>query len=364
LSSDGTLLAFSAKSGDIEVLETRNWARRFQSPLRGSGNFAFSSDGRQLLVQEAYFTKEWHHRSRAWDLTSGKALDERLLPQLDAGFTRFSFRNASEVALGDSAGAIVLWDLTTGAAVRRFNRGAVMLGSQTVSPNRALFATGRSDGRIVVWSPDEGRPVANYAVTSHSIEYVEFSGDGKLLVSSSGGIWSMVAPPKPVSIVDALTGQQKGTVEIEGLVNVAVDSRSQEFAITHSTRVERRQLPSGRLVTTYEGHQKITLSTAYSPDGRWLASGGGDSVAVVWDVPSGNQFRVLRTDERSVTSLAFSIDSKLLASADTEKIAVWDVAQGTRLATLRGHSGWVNTVAFSPDGRQLVSGGWDHTVRI
>ncbi|MFM6515812.1 MAG: WD40 repeat domain-containing protein, partial [Microcystis panniformis] len=74
---------------------------------------------------------------------------------------------------------------------------------------------------------------------------------------------------------------------------------------------------------TLTGHSGVVLSVAYSPDGRYLASGSQDKT-----------------------------------------IKIWEVATGKELRTLTGHSGWVNSVVYSPDGRYLASGSWDNTIKI
>ena len=67
----------------------------------------------------------------------------------------------------------------------------------------------------------------------------------------------------------------------------------------------------------------------------------------------------------SVNSVAFSGDSRQLASASSDKtIKLWDTATGQCMATLEGHSDSVNSVAFSGDGCQLASASWDHTVKL
>jgi WD40 repeat protein len=62
-----------------------------------------------------------------------------------------------------------------------------------------------------------------------------------------------------------------------------------------------------------------------------------------------------------VLAVAFSPDGKRLASAGGDSaVKVWDAATGQEIATLRGHSGYVWSVVFSPDGKRLASGGGHH----
>ncbi|PSM48214.1 hypothetical protein C7Y66_15805 [Chroococcidiopsis sp. CCALA 051] len=68
---------------------------------------------------------------------------------------------------------------------------------------------------------------------------------------------------------------------------------------------------------------------------------------------------------RSVVSVVFSPDGKLLATGDVDgKIRLWQVIDGKQLLTFEGHTGWVWAVAFSPDGLTLASGSHDTSVRL
>ncbi|GCA84352.1 serine/threonine-protein kinase F [Microcystis aeruginosa NIES-2522] len=116
---------------------------------------------------------------------------------------------------------------------------------------------------------------------------------------------------------------------------------------------------------TLTGHSNVVWSVAYSPDGRYLASGSGDKTIKIWEVATGNELRTLTGHSRGVYSVVYSPDGRYLASGSGDNtIKIWEVATGKGLRTLTGHSSEVNSVVYSPDGRYLASGSYDKTIKI
>src|SRR5207253_8769028 len=111
--------------------------------------------------------------------------------------------------------------------------------------------------------------------------------------------------------------------------------------------------------TTWKEHYadvKAGLVAAFSPEGRYLATLGRDSL-VILDARSGHLIRALRGHNGGVQGVAFSPDSRRLASGNADgTVRIRDVAIGKEIVDppLR-HRGFVSSVAFSPDGRLLVS---------
>jgi WD domain, G-beta repeat len=75
--------------------------------------------------------------------------------------------------------------------------------------------------------------------------------------------------------------------------------------------------------------------------------------------------RSIAAQDKTVWSIAFSPDSRLLATCGEDgNAALWDAATGERLHALTGHEGNVRSIAFAPDGATVVTAGFDHTLRV
>ncbi|KKP07655.1 hypothetical protein THAR02_00191 [Trichoderma harzianum] len=130
------------------------------------------------------------------------------------------------------------------------------------------------------------------------------------------------------------------------------------------TDITRGQIEAGFL-RILQGHGREVYSVAFSANSRYLASGSWDKTIKIWDIITGKVQQTLQGHGGYVWSVAFSADGRYLASGSQDNtIKIWDVITGKEQQTLQGHSSFVFSVAFSADSRYLASGSYDKTIKI
>jgi WD40 repeat protein len=132
------------------------------------------------------------------------------------------------------------------------------------------------------------------------------------------------------------------------------------------------QISSESLVQKLRGHAELH-SIAFSHDGRFIAGGSEDETIHIWDIATGNPIQILKKDimptgifyyrgnkvvhrggaPKLVSFIKFSPNGQLIASiSGFNTVDIWDVATGTLITTIKHTS--ISSIAFSPDSRLLA----------
>jgi WD40 repeat protein len=289
------------------------------------------------------------------------------------------------VATGSRDKNVRLWELATGREIRRWpHDGAV--ASVVFDPTGALLATGTEDGMVFVYEVASGRKRVehkeNRAVTTHSLkpgadgkpieEVVDSTRTGEVRevgFSPDGRHLAVVCTDGGISLLSAQTGARRHAWfgGISGLA-LAFSADSEKLATANGDAASVWDVETARqLFTATHGASSDRDSldswiddVAFSPDGSWLATGGRDTTARIWNLGNGQE-RIRFNHPTAVETVAFGHDGATLSTGSYTGARVWDVGSGRERLRAGGSN---EIVALSADGSLVAAGGLDGVVTV
>ncbi|MEI2578304.1 nSTAND1 domain-containing NTPase [Scytonema sp. PRP1] len=126
-----------------------------------------------------------------------------------------------------------------------------------------------------------------------------------------------------------------------------------------------RVMEADRELLTFFGHKGSVSSVAFSPNGKMIASASADKTVRLWDIEGNAIGQPFRGHKHLVTSVAFSPDREMIVSGSHDKtLQLWDIEGNPIGQPFQGHKDIVRSVTFSPNGKMIASASADKTVRL
>jgi WD40 repeat protein len=322
--------------------------REILNQKQGVRWLAFSGDGKTIASADE------GGAIHLWQPTTGRRISQFIGTPIAAGAglqTMALSPDGGFIAQAADDYTIALWDTTRGKQLHRLQGHEGEVRALTFSSDSRTLVSGSRDKRVLFWEVPSGRQIREMSPFDRSIETIALSPDGKRLVAGSDTDW--------IGNSDVDHGGGSGW-RPHGWRVMALSSDGKTLATGDGCgNISLFELTSGRMIRQLAGLVEPS-SLAFSPDGQLLASARMDTI-LLSKVSTGEELHRLKWDEGLYfRSLAFSPDGKTLASGQAGPnawsgfAALWDVGSGRQLCRIvDGHrTGWV---AYSPDGKLLAT---------
>jgi WD40 repeat protein len=318
---------------------------------------AFTADSKLVA------TGSWDNTIKIWDVATGAQI--RALAGHTKSVTSVAFSpDGRLLASGSTDYTARVWDVSTGRLLYTLSKHSMPVQSVAIDPDGKVLATSGVDKLIVLWDLSSGKEIRTLAGHDGNVSGVAFGPDGKTLASSS---WDKTVKLWNTSSGDVIETLPSGVALMS--VSLSPDGRMVASAGSFST-IKIWDVASGRELHTMRGDAEWVIPVAFSPDSRFLASGSNNlagQTVKLWDVETGKEADLFTSfvHKPRVFSLAFSADGNTLAiGGDDNAVTLVDFAQATPRLTLKGHSRPINSIALSSDGRALAVAGRASEIKL
>jgi len=366
-SADGEVVQFGATAGVVHRWRVGTGAElpAFRIPHGYKVRLMHpASDGRTVVTADATGAVN------RWDAATGARVGAA------AGYTRpvhaAIVAPGKQLVIADHAGRIDLWDAGTGKVVRPLAAAGRPVTALDVAPDGRHAAVGGDGGevRLVRLADGHATPLHGETPKAGQARILKFSPDGALLLAGDWG--------KEMRVFDLATNRvlwTDATVSAAafGAEGRLVWGRYKAFGVIDARtgevlREKKLDLPGG------DGFFNTIQAVAVAPNGRRVACAVPDGEVLILDTFGREVKRFVAADRRydpyrwkfpspeyhQLRCLAFSPDGRwLLTGGEDRSVRVWDAISGREVRRFDGHLGSVEQVAFTPDGASALSVGDD-----
>ena len=259
-----------------------------------------------------------------------------------------------------------------------------MVTTIAFSPDGRTLASGEFDGVGRLWDVLTGKPIATFKEVSSpryaGLTTLVFSENGKKLIGATSREISAWKLGEDIKQLTTLQLEKANTIRPITSVLISPGGRFLAAQLmdwkNKNFQIQLWDTATGKLSHTLTGHTQWIKSIAFSADSKTLVSGDGYETIRLWDTATGKLKSVLNWQHGTSThSLAFSPNGRFLASGHYDGVKLWDntiklkqqtedaIGNYQHMLELHGHKDYVSKLAFSPDGKTLLTGSKDGAIQ-
>lgn len=259
--NDPTIRHWSLQSGR-QLNSTRAQATTVQALAIGMDGFLLASSGGDTGIH-------------IWQ----RGRYERALMNHFSAILALAISPDNRVLVSGGFDGIRVWDLAAQRPIYTLARFETPTYELAIAADGRTLASGGPNGRVQLWDLRTGDRLAELqAPRLGDVTALAFAPDGKTLLAGGDDrliyLWNL---PTGEPLREPIAGH---TGKIRA---IAVHPSGEFFASASDDGARLWTLPSGRPLNRLSARQDWVDALAFSPDGRWLATGGFDRQIAVWE---------------------------------------------------------------------------------
>jgi WD40 repeat protein len=279
-------------------------------------------------------------------------------------FITFS-RDSTRLASVSGDGTAKIWDANSGACLQTLDGRSGFVWPLAFSVDITLLASSRGND-VKIWDTRNSACLKTLTGHDNDVVSVAFSRDSKWVASTTRGdttkIWDVNSGTCLRTLISRRRISQRYAVS-KSIIAFSHDSTRLVYSSDSVLMIW--DTSNGACLKTLTGHDNDVVSVAFSRDSKWVASAARGDTTKIWDVNSGTCLQTLDGYSGEIISVVFSHHSNYLASgSDDGTVKIWDGDSGACLYTLEGHSNQVSSIAFCYNSNWLASASYDHTIKV
>ncbi|MBI3881676.1 MAG: hypothetical protein HY301_16630 [Verrucomicrobia bacterium] len=239
------------------------------------------------------------------------------------------------------------------------------------SPDNLTLATAGDDQLIHAWSAETGAAFDVLKGQAGAVSAITFAG-AERVASIASDRTAVVWEIKPAWTLERTLGSGDASSPLVDRVNAVRFSPDGKWLATgggdpsRSGELKLWEVATGKLAKTFTNiHSDAVFALDFSRDGKFLASGAADKFARVTDLATGKVVKSFEGHTHHVLGVSLRADGRTLATAGGDNVVkIWDVPTGDRKKNIEGQSKEATSVQFIGVGDQALVSSGDRRVRI
>lgn len=275
----------------------------------------------------------------------------------------------AEQVLKDSQAALAVAQAEVEAAKQASTGSEKPVRTLVYSADGTQLTSGGDNNLVRTWSSDTGAPIESFE-TKAPVLSLALAADGAILSGAADNSLVLWNPTPEWTLERTIGNVNDPAALVDRVTALAFSPDGKQLATgggepSRSGELKIWNVADGSLARALpDAHSDTIFGLEYSPDGKYLASSGADRFVKVFNAATGAHVKSFEGHTHHVLDVSWKWDGKVLASCGADNvIKFWDFITGDQIRTTAAFGKEITSLGFAGPAARIFVGSGDKTVR-